>query len=235
MRPLSYNHFIDLGEIRVPIIIKKLSRSRRFVIRYQPLKKHLSLTLPARTNIRQGLHFVSEKRDWILQQVQQYSNADSARSFHDGQVISVLGKNIRLTYIGGRGTVSEHGDILLIHGDSEFIARRVKQWIINKLKTEIISLAEYYSTQLKVKTGNITLRDTSSHWGSCSSNGNLSFSWRLAFAPHEVLKYVVAHEVTHIREHNHSKEFWALVAQIFPEYKTVKNWLKHNGKSLWHF
>ncbi len=230
MKPLLSTHFIDLGELRLPIKVKKHRTSRRLTVRYQPLQKSLSLTIPQATSLKQGLHFVNEKREWILSQVMQYSNTTS---FSDGQIIPVLGRNIRLEHVGGRGLVSKLDDILQIHGNIEFMARRVRNWLIQRLKSEIITLAQKFSTQIDVKIGAITLRDTSSRWGSCSHDGNLSFSWRLTFAPYEVMAYVVAHEVAHIREHNHSPDFWKLVEQLSPEFRDSQNWLKNNGKSLY--
>ena len=232
MKPSSNKYFIDLGEIRLPILIKKHRTSRRLIVRYQPLQKSLSLTLPQATSIKQGLHFINEKQEWILRQLAQYSNAGS---FSDGQIIPILGKDIRLEHIGGRGLVSEEEGVLLVHGDIEFMEHRVRKWLIKKAREEIITLTEGFSGILAVKIGNITLRDTSSRWGSCSHDGNLSFSWRLVFAPYEVLAYVVAHEVAHIREHNHSAKFWALVEQLHPEFNVAQSWLKKHGKSLYMY
>ena len=229
MKPLLNKYFIDLGDVRLPILIKKHRTSRRLIVRYQPLQKSLSLTLPQAVSIKQGLHFINEKQEWILRQIEQYSDAGY---FFDGQTIPFLGKNMRLEHIGGRGLVSEGEGVLQVHGDIEFMARRVQKWLIQKVRSEIITLAEKFSACLTVKIGNITLRDTSSRWGSCSHDGNLSFSWRLVFAPHEVLAYVVAHEVAHIREHNHSTKFWVLVEQLHPEFRESQNWLKTYGKSL---
>lgn len=225
-------YFIDIGDTRLPIIITKRRTSRRLVVRYQPLKKSLSLTLPQATSIKQGLHFVNEKRGWIARQLLQYENAPS---FSDGGVIPIFGKDIKIEHVGGRGTVTEAEGVLQIHGDIEFMARRVKKYLIGRLKSEIVMLAKNNAEKLGVKTGSITLRDTSSRWGSCSFDGNLSFSWRLVFAPYEVLAYVVAHEVTHIREHNHSPRFWNLLESIYPGYEAAENWLKKNGKSLYSY
>lgn len=233
MKPPLSTHFIDIGEFHLPIKIKRHRTSRRLIVRYQPLQKSISLTLPQRVSLKQGLHFVNERREWILRQVMQYSHVTF---FVHGQVIPVLGKNIRLEHNGGRGVTCEHEGVLQVYGSSEFMERRVKKWLVQKTKTEIITLAENFASRLGIKKiGNITLRDTSSRWGSCSHDGNLSFSWRLVFAPYEVLQYIVAHEVAHIREHNHSADFWALVAQLCPEFQTSRNWLKRNGKTLYMY
>ena len=232
MKILTHSHFIDIGDIRLPIQIRKHRTSRRLVVRYQPLNKSLSLTLPQATSIKQGLHFVNEKRQWISNQLMQYSNIVT---FSDGQEIIVLGKNMRLEHVGGRGLVSEMEDALHIHGDIEFMPRRVKNFLTQKLKSEIISLAQNFAAHLNIKIKSITLRDTSSRWGSCSHDGSLSFSWRLIFAPYEVMSYVVAHEVAHIREHNHSDSFWKLVEELSPQFEVSEKWLKKNGKLLYMY
>ena len=78
----------------------------------------------------------------------------------------------------------------------------------------------------------ITIRDQKSRWGSCSSRGTLSFNYRLVFAPPKVLDYVVVHELCHLTHMNHSKDFWNMVAEVMPEYKQYKNWLKEHGQEL---
>ena len=81
----------------------------------------------------------------------------------------------------------------------------------------------------------ITLRDTSSRWGSCSRGGNLSFSWRIVFAPREVLDYLVAHEVAHLKHPHHRSSFWQTVEQLCPQYKTHRAWLKTHGAGLYAY
>ena len=79
------------------------------------------------------------------------------------------------------------------------------------------------------------MRDTRSRWGSCASNGRLSFSWRLILAPPEILDYVAAHEVAHLQEMNHSAAFWALCERLCPATEEAKRWLKRNPRFTLHF
>ena len=79
---------------------------------------------------------------------------------------------------------------------------------------------------------NITIREQKTRWGSCSSEKNLNFNWKLILAPPEVLDYVVVHELCHLKEMNHSKAFWDEVGKVMPEYETYKLWLKENGWKL---
>ncbi len=91
---------------------------------------------------------------------------------------------------------------------------------------------EHYIKQTGGGYSRITIRDQKTRWGSRSSNGTLSFNWRLMLAPPRVLDYVVVHELCHIHHMNHSKEFWAQVEQIMPDYKVYRKWLKENGSTL---
>jgi predicted metal-dependent hydrolase len=90
-------------------------------------------------------------------------------------------------------------------------------------------IAQSEAAALAVAYRRITLRDTVSRWGSCSSTGNLSFSWRLVLAPHDVLDYVVVHEVCHLVEHNHGPSFWRLVERRRPRYREPRAWLDEYG------
>jgi predicted metal-dependent hydrolase len=88
------------------------------------------------------------------------------------------------------------------------------------------------SSRLGVTYRRITIRDTRSRWGSCSTTGTLSFSWRLALAPREILDYVVVHELCHLRHHDHSRRFWSLVGEVWPQYREHKAWLDDHGWEL---
>lgn len=100
---------------------------------------------------------------------------------------------------------------------------------IRKARDCITKRAAYYAGILHVTYGQITIRDQKSRWGSCSSQGNLNFTWKLILAPPEVLDYVVVHELCHRLEMNHSAAFWNQVEKVMPDYKVRRQWLKENG------
>ena len=85
---------------------------------------------------------------------------------------------------------------------------------------------------LGVKVKRISIRDQSSRWGSCTSAGSLSFSWRLILAPPYVLDYLAAHEVAHLVEMNHSARFWRVVGKVCPHTERAKTWLDTHGNDL---
>jgi predicted metal-dependent hydrolase len=214
---------------RLPVVIRKHPRSRHMVIRYEPLQHHIALTLPRYVTIKQGLHFVEEKRKWIERQIK-----DKAERipFDCGQPLTLLGKNYTLAHIGGRGVVRIEGERIVVPGEAEFMRRRVREWLKKYARDEITKIAAAKAEIIKKTPGKVSVRDTRSRWGSCSPDGSLSFSWRLAFAPYEVLEYVVCHEVAHLLHHNHGPAFWQVTAFLCPEHEKARQWLRSNGASL---
>ena len=87
-----------------------------------------------------------------------------------------------------------------------------------------------YARKMDVTYGRITIREQKTRWGSCTSEGNLNFNWRLIFAPEEVVDYIVVHELAHRKEMNHSRAFYDVVASVLPDYKVQEKWLKENGE-----
>ena len=110
--------------------------------------------------------------------------------------------------------------------------RRLEAPYRQAAKEYIPKRVAYYAELLDVTYATISIRDQKTRWGSCSSKGNLSFSWRLILAPPKVLDYVVVHELCHRKEMNHSPRFWALMESIIPDYKIHRKWLKENGEKL---
>ncbi len=109
---------------------------------------------------------------------------------------------------------------------------RVVDFLKKQARDDLLRAVGRHAAALGVQAKSITLRDTTSRWGSCSSSGALSFSWRIILAPPEVLDYLAAHEVAHLREMNHSPRFWKLVEETCPHTKTSKAWLKAHGSTL---
>ena len=104
-----------------------------------------------------------------------------------------------------------------------------------RTRAAVEEVAPAHAKRLGVTYGRIAVRDQRTRWGSCSSRGTLSFNWRLALAPPEVLEYVVVHELCHLREQNHSQRFWRLVEAVYPRYDERERWLTRYGWELLAF
>lgn len=222
---------ITIASQQLPILIRKHHSAKRISLRYNHTKNSVSLTIPRHSSVRRAIAFAHEKTMWLEAQIQQYQTIKT-QDITENCKISVLGEELTIKHSAGRGIASKIGSVLYIHGEQDFMKRRLQTWLKNLCKTEIISFSDKFASQIGVRIKKITLRDTRSRWGSCSTNGSLSFSWRLVFAPHNVLEYVVAHEVAHLLEHNHSPAFWNVVANLCPNWKNARYWLKQNGKTL---
>lgn len=211
-------------------------RARRLTLRVKQHPRKVVVTLPKRAARREAHALVSEHYDWIIGQL---SNADGVRSFRDGQLIPFRGTMHRIRFClpqRGRGVVSilcSGPELeLLVAGQPEFCPRRLAMWLKGQARQRLEASVRRHAESLGVAFKRISVRDQTSRWGSCSTTGTLSFSWRLILAPDHVLDYVAAHEVAHLIEMNHSIKFWALVCRLDPDFKAAEAWLSSEGRDL---
>ncbi len=125
--------------------------------------------------------------------------------------------------------------MLCVAGSPEYAVRRLVDWLKNEAKKDLFFRVHHHASNVGIYPKRISIRDQSTRWGSCSGNGNLSFSWRLIFAPSFVLDYVAAHEVAHLKEMNHGPRFWRVVRDTMPEMHKARFWLKKHGSELHRF
>jgi predicted metal-dependent hydrolase len=132
-----------------------------------------------------------------------------------------------------RATTDPKGEpILAVSGEVSAVTRRVTDFLKREALKDLNAAVDRHTAALGIPARKVTVRDTASRWGSCSSKGHLSFSWRLIMAPPLVLDYLAAHEVAHLKEMNHSHRFWALTHRLCPKTEEAEAWLKRNGASL---
>lgn len=208
-----------------PIRLVKNQRARHILLK-QNVKGEIILTYPRFCSKIMAISFAKTQLPWIRTHVQY---APKEIIFHPGDKVMLMGKNYTIQS-GSRGCVQ--GDILYVSGSSEFCHRRVCSQAQKMLLPYIQQQVKEFGDQLGVKAARITLRNTSSRWGSCSSRKTLSFCWKIAFAPLSVVDYLIAHEVAHLKEMNHSAKFWAVVDSLTTKRKNAENWLKTNGRKL---
>ena len=215
----------------LPIEVRISPRARRISLHIDAAEGVVELILPRRARLEAGYAFAESKRRWIEARL---AAMPPRTPFEPGAEVPVLGVVHRIRHLGegARGTVSIAGDEILVAGGAEHTPRRVRDYLIAMAKRELAARARALAATLNRKIARVTVRDTSSRWGSCSVHGNLSFSWRLIFAPEAVLHYVVAHEVAHLVEMNHGPRFWRLVERLAPGSAEHRSWLAHNRARL---
>ena len=145
--------------------------------------------------------------------------------------VPVEGRMLTLLSTTGRAVRIET-DAMLVPGDPDHAGIRAAAFLKHRARDRLTAASDRYARQIGRSYASMTLRDTRSRWGSCTVDGRLMFSWRLAMAPPEVLDYVAAHEVAHLAQMNHSPAFWEVVNRMVPAYRVHRGWLKANGKTL---
>lgn len=225
--------FLQVGEEMLPLVIRRHQRAKRICLRYNPTSHAISLTLPRHTRVSDGLMFLTQKSEWLIETLR---DMPTQKQIKPGVVIPLLGKRVRIKH---DATLTRQwiikDDVLYVSGAREEFRVRVTEALRAIASATLTNLALRDAAQIGRKINRVSVRDTRSRWGSCSSTARLSFSYRLIFAPREVMEYVVAHEVAHLRHMNHSPAFWNCVASICPDYDAAKDWLRLHGKDLYRF
>ncbi len=215
--------------------VRRHRHARRYTLRIHSVTREVVLTMPPRGSLAQAREFAERHGGWIAARLDRLP--DPAPFAHDA-VIPLRGLDHRIVHRRDRrGTVwieeAECGERLLcVAGQAPHIARRIADFLKREVKRDLEVASRRAAAALGVGFKRVSIRDPSSRWGSCSSTGVLSYSWRLIFTPPFVLDYLAAHEVAHLVEMNHSRRFWRLVEKICPDYARAKSWLDAHGAGL---
>jgi predicted metal-dependent hydrolase len=219
------------------INLRRVASARRFTLRVRAATQDVVLTMPARGSLNEAKSFASRHAAWIGAKLRQLPEKIPLKP---GGVVPVRGTLRLITHRPAerRGVWLEDGapsPLLCVNAEAPFVPRRVRDFLIKEALRDIKAAVDSHTNKLGVAPRKITLRDTISRWGSCSSSGSLSFSWRLIMAPHFVLDYLAAHEAAHLLHMNHSAKFWATVARLTADTAGAEAWLKAHGSSLLRF
>lgn len=230
LKQAAQEETVDIRGRKVVVAVSVSHRCRNISLRLDEKNGQVQLVLPRFVSRAEGLRFVREKARWVLRQI---DSLPPRIAFADGAQFCLMGQDVTIRHRpGARGVVWREGDDIHVAGQAEHLPRRMNDWLKREARLEILHRAEHYAARIGARFSQLSLRDTRSRWGSCTEDGHLSFSWRLIFAPEFVLDYVVAHEVAHLVELNHSARFWRLVELICPHAERARSWLKQNGLSL---
>ncbi|MBC7575859.1 MAG: M48 family metallopeptidase [Tardiphaga sp.] len=228
---LAVKHGSQIFSIR----LRRHRRARRYTLRIHPSDREAILTMPPRGTLADAKEFAARHGGWIAARL---GRLPKAAPFQAGTLVPLRGVAHKIVHrAGSRGTVwtevRDSGEkILCVAGEAEHVDRRVHDFLKREARADLQKASSHYATTLNVKVTRLMIRDQSSRWGSCTSAGSLSFSWRLILAPPFVLDYLAAHEVAHLVEMNHSAKFWKVVAKICLATERAKTWLDTHGNDL---
>lgn len=217
-----------------PVEVRRTPRARRLTLKVDATADVVRVVAPPRVGDAEVGGFVLRHLDWLRARL---AALPPSQPFCDGALVPIQGRAHRIRHIRDhrgppRVVAGEDVPELWVGGEADFLNRRVGDHLRKLARRHLSELTAAKAAQAGLKASAVSVRDTTSRWGSCSSRGRISYSWRLILAPPTVLDYVVAHEVSHLREMNHSPRFWALCASLTPDIDGPKAWLKANGTAL---
>lgn len=229
-RPKGLERTLTVADRRVPLVFQPNKRARRIILRLDHGEGRIVVVLPKRATIEQGRRFALLNRAWIRDRL---DLLPEPVPFRPGRSIPYLGSSHRIRHCpAGAAGVWLAGKTICVSGRREQLTGRLRDWMKQQARREIERRAAAKAEKIGKRIRSIAIRDPRSRWGSCSPDGKLSFSWRLVFAPRSVIDYVVAHEVAHLRELNHSRRFWKLTAELTGDVDAARAWLDHHGLTL---
>ena len=214
--------------------VKRHRQARRYTLRLVTATREVMLTMPPRGSLKEAKAFAEKNSAWIAARVR---HLPETAPFRDGECVPVRGVMHRICHRPNkRGTVwtdvLDGKNVVYVAGEAPHLHRRLLDFLKREARRDLDEASRRYAAALDVKIGSISVRDQVSRWGSCSSAGALSFSWRLILAPSYVLDYLAAHEVAHLVEMNHSRKFWRILMSLCPDIDRAKEWLDAHGASL---
>ncbi len=226
---------IDAGNTPVKIRLRANARAQRYLLRVPADHSGPVLTVPKGGDLSRAERFARQHIDWLIERL---DGRPDQVALCPGDFVPLRGEDHLILPTGKlRGLVSKGeadcgSPALLVPGAEDHIPRKVTSWLKGEAKADLTARAEEHAVKIGKKITAISVRDTKSRWGSCASNGRLSFSWRLILAPPDILDYVAAHEVAHLKEMNHSDRFWRLCEELAPQTPEARVWLKEHGLRL---
>lgn len=214
------------GAPPVAVTLRRSGRARRISLRISQLDGRVTLTMPQGIQESEAIEFVESKEQWIRKHL---DNRPDNLEVEFGGFLPVEGVEREIVQASGRRVVLCDTEIGVPNGR---IGTRLQSWLKTLARDRLVAASDEYARQLGRSYNRITLRDTRSRWGSCTSDGGLMYSWRLILAPPEILRYVAAHEVAHLVEMNHSPAFWEVVRRLHGPYEEPRLWLRTHGNTL---
>jgi hypothetical protein len=223
-------------------------------IRRSPRRKTLSICVypdntvvvaaPEKLSQKEIMRFVEKKADWVRKRMSvnlEEQEDKPRRRFVTGETLLCLGKeHILVVEEGTRVEVVMKGENIIarirpstpaeLRG--QMVRRQLWLWYFRLAFKKIQERVQYYTNLIGVTPGTVRVKSLRSRWGSCSAGGGISFAWNIILAPEPVLDYLVVHELCHLIHHDHSTEYWKLVASFIPDHLERRKWLRENGHSL---
>ena len=227
------NLSIRIDQRKVPIRIKRNRVSKSINLSIHPLTQCVHLTIPTNVSLYIGLNYLKSQRTWLRNELKELL---LPVPFQHKKYIPFKGKKYCIVHKNSnKEEIIKYSKNIYVYCKKNKISKNVLKWLKQNAKKEIKRKIAKYSSHLNVKVKSIFIKDMITKWGSCSTKKDLTFSWRIIFFPNYVSNYIIAHEVAHLLEFNHSKKFWNNVKKIYGNFKSANDWMEKNSKKFYRY
>jgi len=228
-----------LEDQTVPYTVKRSSRAKHIRIEVR-VKTGLIVVVPVLYNVEELPDLLREKKRWILDKLAKYGKGHplaAEKEIKNGDFIPYLGRHMKVVErhdprMADSVKLEKNWLLLNLGSRNSRLNLVVEWWYRQQAEILIKKRVAELCPRLGVTYGRLTIRGAKTRWGSCSRKSNLNFNWKLMMAPEPVIDYVIIHELAHLKEMNHSKKFWELVAEYCPQWRKHKRWLKEHEAEL---
>ena len=221
------------GEQDAGVEFVRTPRARRYILRVRP-DGTLRVTVPRWGSKREAREFIARQRQWIARERERVLTQHTPREWADGSEIWMRGERVRIavtTQRDGRLSIRYGGREVVVPAGSdvrEAIEVDLRRLALAELEPRLREMAAAHGLTPR----RISIRNQRSRWGSCARDGNIALNFRLIQMPRAVRDYVLLHELMHLRQQNHSRRFWRLVAEACPDFREAEEWLRVEGRGL---
>ena len=233
--PAGTLRYIQLGS---EIVGYRFRRARRRSIGMVIDDDGLRVAAPGYTPIAEVEEFIREKARWVLRKLSEWRAAPKPPvvNWSAGATIALLGAPVTIELVPGRRDISLEDGRLGIgldpRGEPAVLRKRGIAWLKQRALELLGERLSIYAVRLGVPTPALTLSNARTQWGLCREDGHVRLNWRLIHLPMHLVDYVVAHELAHLREMNHSARFWAVVGGLYPDYQLARRELRESSHRL---
>lgn len=228
---------ISIGEQQFPVVYRHSAKAKRLSMKVATDRSLLTITLPTRCCFRDFEEFLVQCTTWLTQKLKQWGPIEKTfTAFNHGSQLPILGKDrrIHIDDLNLEDQITLKEDTLVVP-KSIAHPRLIRSYLSKLLYDYVRDKSRVYAEGISESINMICVKNLRSSYGLCSSKCTITYALRLIYAPIEVIDYVCAHEVSHLKHMNHSPAFWKTVKHILPEYETHKKWIKNNGHTLMQY
>ena len=242
---MSNHTLTKLGD-PIEVNIRQSNRAKRIAVRWSNPKQQFELVLPDNANQKEAINFLESIEDKIRKNLAEIKAATESDSTDKNEKqyptrikrlssITIPSGQFEIKYVSG----NKHDVVqnlktktITVYSAPQLSNSLLQTWLLQKAKLYLINRTKKLAKEHKKNINNISVKETNAQWGSCSSDNNISLSWRLYLMPIEASDYVIIHELAHIKHRDHSPDFWNEVQKMMPNYEDAYFWIKKHQKQI---